>query len=215
MKSAVLFIHSSYPKQHLSFYRKLCRGKFKIAVDGGYSFFKQAKIKPDIIIGDFDSLRKELVRGVNLLSFPVKKDATDSELAVSYCIDMGFKSIDIVMPAIGEPDHFLGLLSLLLMPQLNLQKGNKISARIVNNECEILLLKNCGRTFTNCKNELLSVLPHGGAVKLTCLGMEYPAKGLLIKSWRTTGMRNVIRSNKAKISIKGTALIVHYWKKIS
>ena len=215
MKSAVLFTHSRYPKQHLSFYRKLCRGKFKIAVDGGYSFFKQSKIKPDIIIGDFDSLRKDSVKGINLLSFPIKKDATDTELAVNYCINMGFESIDIVVPAIGEPDHFLGLAALLLAPQLNSQNASKIIARIVNYECEIILLKNSGRTFTNCKNELLSVLPHGGAVKLTCMGMEYPAKKLLIKSWQTTGMRNVIRSNRAKIFINGAALVVHYWEKNS
>jgi thiamine pyrophosphokinase len=215
MKSAVLFIHSRYPKQHLSFYRMLCQGKFKIAVDGGYSFFKQAKIQPDIIIGDFDSLKKESVKGVNVLSFPAKKDATDTELAVGYCIDKGLKEIDIVMPIVGEPDHFLGLVLLLLMPQLNSQKGNKITARIVNDQCEIILLKNRGRTFTDCKNQLLSVVPHGGPVKLTCLGMEFPAEALLIEAWRTTGMRNVIRSNRAKIFINGTALIIHYWKKIS
>ena len=215
MKSAAIFVHSPYPRDELNFYRKLCRGKYKIAVDGGYSFFKRAKIKPDIIIGDFDSLRRETVTGVNLLSFPVIKDATDTELAVGYCIDRGFKSIDIVMPIIGEPDHFLGLIALLLLTAIDRLKKYKVSVRIVNHECEIILLKNRGMTFTDCKNNLLSVLPCAGTVKLTCQGMEYPANELLIEPWQTKGMRNIIRSNRAMVSIKGTALVVHYWKKIS
>ncbi len=215
MKSAAIFVHSPYPKTELNFYKKLCRGKYKIAVDGGYSFFKQAKIRPDIIIGDFDSLKKESVRGVDLLSFPVKKNATDTELAVEYCIDRGFKAIDIVMPIIGEPDHFLGLVTLLLMPRLSAIDKNKITGRIVNHQCEIILLKNCGMFFTKCNNEMLSVLPYGGPVKFTCQGMEYPANNLLIEQWQSTGLRNVIHSNKARILVKGTALVIHYRKKIS
>ncbi len=215
MKSAAVFIHSRYPKSHLSFYKKLCNGKYKIAVDGGYNFFKQARIKPDIIIGDFDSLNKETVKGVNVLSFPTRKDATDSELAIQYCLEQGFRIIDIVMPTAGEPDHFLGLVTLLLIPELSWQKKFKVAARIVNHECEIMLLIDRDITFVDCKNELLSILPYGGPIKLTCLGMEYPAEDLLIKPWQTKGMRNIIRTNKAKILVKGTALVFHYWKKNS
>jgi thiamine pyrophosphokinase len=215
MKSAAIFVHSRYPKAKLNFYKKLCQGKFKIAVDGGYSFFKQAKIKPDIIIGDFDSLKKESVKGISCLVYPGHKDQTDTELAVRYCIEQKFSTIDIVMPTVGEPDHFLGLVTMLLLPVISRQKKYKLSVRIINHECEIMLLVERDITFTDCKNELLSVLPYGGPIELTCTGLEYPAEGLLINPWQTTGMRNVICSNSAKIWIKGTALVVHYWKKIS
>jgi len=215
MKSAAIFVHSRYPKLKLNFYKKLCQGKYKIAVDGGYSFFKQAKIKPDIVIGDFDSLKKNSVKGIDTLSFPQRKDATDTELAVQYCIEKKFSTIDIVMPVAGEPDHFLGVVSLLLIPEISRQKKYQVSLRIVNHECEIMLLAERDISFTDCKNELLSVLPCGGPIELTCTGMEYPADELLIKPWKTIGMRNVIRSNSARLLIKGTALIIHYWKKRS
>lgn len=215
MKAAVVFVHSRYPKTKLNFYKKLCQGKFQIAVDGGYSFFKQAKIKPDIIIGDFDSLKKESVKGISCLIYPEHKDQTDTELAVRYCIEQKFSAIDIVMPTVGEPDHFLGLISLLMIPEISRQKKYKLSVRIVSHESELMLLVERDITFTDCKNELLSVLPYGGPIELTCTGFEYPAEDLLINPWQTSGMRNVIRSNSAKISIKGTALVIHYWKKIS
>jgi len=215
MKAAVVFIHSRYPKSHLSFYKKLCQGKYRIAVDGGYQFFKQAKIKPDIIIGDFDSLKIESVKGVNTLPFPKRKDATDTELAIQYCIEKRFSTIDIVMPTAGEPDHFLGLVTLLLIPELSWQKKFKVAVRIVNHECEIMLLVNRDINFADCNNELLSILPYGGPIKLTCLGMEYPAEDLLINPWQSKGMRNIIRTNNAKIQVKGTALVFHYWTKNS
>jgi hypothetical protein len=45
--------------------------------------------------------------------------------------------------------------------------------------------------------------------------MEYHAESQLIKPWQTKGMRNVIRSKAAKIIVKGTAILVHYWNKNS
>ncbi len=215
MKSAAIFIHSRYPQSKLNFYKKLCQGKYKIAVDGGYGFFKQAKIRPDIIVGDFDSLKKEAVKGLSCLIYPEHKDQTDTELAVQYCLEQRFSTIDIVMPAIGEPDHFLGLVTLLLLPEISRQKKYKVALRIVNHECEIMLLVERDISFTDCKNELLSVIPYGGPIELTGTGLEYPAEELLINPWQTKGLRNIIRSNSAKISIKGTALVVHYWKKFS
>ncbi|HEX2897707.1 MAG TPA: thiamine diphosphokinase [candidate division Zixibacteria bacterium] len=215
MKSAAVFIHSRYPKSQLNFYKNLCLGKYKVAVDGGYNFFKQAKIKPDIVIGDFDSVRKDSIKGINALVFPRRKDATDTELAIAYCIEKKFSTIDIVMPTAGEPDHFLGLVSLLLVPELGWRKNFQVAARIVNHECEIMLLTNREMSFPDSKDEMISILPYGDSIKLTCMGMDYPAEGLIIRPWQTKGMRNIIRSKAAKIIVKGTAVIVHYWNKNS
>jgi thiamine pyrophosphokinase len=211
MKSAAIFIHSRYPKAQLGFYRKLCQGKFKIAADGGYNFFKAAGIKPDIIIGDFDSLNKTSVKNIRMLEFPRRKNQTDTELALQYCIEDRYRTIDIVMPITGEPDHFMGLISLLQTPEFGWQKKFKVAVRIVNHDCEMFLLVNRDMTFIDCRNEKLSVLPYGGPIRLTCLGMEYPAEDLLIKPWQTRGMRNLIRRHSARIAVKGTALVVHYW----
>jgi thiamine pyrophosphokinase len=205
MKSAVVFIHSRYPKSQVSFYRKLTRSRFKIAVNGGYEFFKRAKIRPDIVIGDFDSLKKSSVRGTRSLSFPQHKDKTDAELALEYCVKKKFKSIDIVMPAIGEPDHFMGLISLLANPKIR-----KLSVRIVNHKLEIKLLKNELIKLTNCVGHNFSVKAVCNSIKLTCAGTRYEAKALKIEPWQTTGLRNVVVNKNAVISIKGRGLFFHY-----
>lgn len=205
MKSAVVVTHSRYPKTKLSFYRKLCRGKFKIAVDGGYIFFKQAKMKPDLIIGDFDSLKRSSVKNIKTLAYPIHKDHTDTELAIRYCIEKRFNAIDIVMPAIGEPDHFMGLISILANPSVR-----KRQIRIINHKYEIRLLENEKIILNNGIGQKFSIKAVCKPIKLNCSGTKYPAKDLNIQPWQSTGLRNYITDKKARIEVKGRALFFRY-----
>ncbi|MFQ5454427.1 MAG: thiamine diphosphokinase, partial [Candidatus Zixiibacteriota bacterium] len=57
MNDFIIFLNGQYKTTELSFYKKLCRGKIKIAADGGLNFFKKSKTKPHILIGDLDSTK--------------------------------------------------------------------------------------------------------------------------------------------------------------
>lgn len=85
---------------------------FIIACDGGYNNCKKLNIKPDLILGDFDSLQK--FEFDNILKFPKEKDKSDFELAIDYGFEKGFKDFEI-WGAIGKRlDHTLFNISLLL-----------------------------------------------------------------------------------------------------
>ena len=212
MKSAVIFVHGRYPKTKLGFYKKLCRGKYKIAANGGYKFFELSKITPDLVIGDFDSLNRKslanLVKRTKVISHPVQKDKTDSELAIEFCLKQKFNIIDIAMPQVRQPDHFMGLISLLANPEVR-----KARVRIVNHEFEIKLLTNEKLTFNNCRGDLFSVKAVCEPIKLCCTGTLYDAKDLTVQPWETTSLRNRIRLSKATVAITGRALLFHYWGK--
>ncbi|MBR2432244.1 MAG: thiamine diphosphokinase, partial [Clostridia bacterium] len=51
-----------------------------IAADGGYDSLLNRGIRPDVLIGDLDSI-KEMPNGIELIRHPVKKDETDMHLA--------------------------------------------------------------------------------------------------------------------------------------
>ena len=212
MKAAAIFVHGRYPKTKLGSYKNLCRGKYKIAANGGHKFFELSKITPDLIIGDFDSLSKrsraKLDNRTKVISHPVKKDKADSELALEYCFRQKFNQIDIIMPQIGQPDHFMGLISLLANPKVKTTK-----VRIVNHEFEIKLLTNEKQSFTDRAGELLSVKAVCKPIKLTCTGTEYDTKDLIVQPWETRALRNKIRLSRATVEIKGRALVFHYWAK--
>ncbi len=209
MKDYVLFVHGVYRKDDLVFYKKLCRGKTKVAVDGGLSFFKKAKIEPDLIIGDMDSATFTPTSSpkTRLVSFPVRKDKTDSQLAIEYCIKQGAGKIDLVQPSVGEPDHFVGNILLPLSGKVIRWGKSGGEFRIVGKSYEARFVANGKVAFSNCKGDIVSVMPFSRTITLTCSGTEYNVSDAHVARGDTRALRNRISTRRAMFSIKGEALV--------
>jgi thiamine pyrophosphokinase len=80
---------------------------FILCADGGWDRAAAEHIKPDAIIGDFDSAgaRARVAPGVRVLSFPSEKDDTDTMLALKYGFDAGFSDFVVVGGMSGRFDH--------------------------------------------------------------------------------------------------------------
>lgn len=76
-----------------------------IACDSGYEYARRAGIKPDLLLGDFDSYRGALPNSVPLLRLPVEKDDTDTMSAMRHALDAGYKHIRIYCALGGRLDH--------------------------------------------------------------------------------------------------------------
>ena len=109
----------SYPDKETI--KKLIKDEpFILSVDGGYDFLSLNDIRPDLFLGDFDSISnidsgfiERMEAGGRLLKYPVKKDMTDMELAINWAYDKGFKKI-YVLGALGtRMDH--GLININLI----------------------------------------------------------------------------------------------------
>ncbi len=211
-----LFLHGRYRKSDFPFYRSLCRGKYLIAVDGGYSFFRRSGIKPNLMIGDFDSL-KSMPRdtsGINIMRYPKAKDATDSELALRLCVlQLRAHVIDVVQPSTGEPDQFLANILLLAIPRREHRPGINPTVRLINPSYEIRFLKDESITIRNAVGDKISVIPLSRTVSYSCEGTEFIARSQKIKIGATLATRNVIRGKSAVLWVKGTALIVRQFRK--
>ena len=88
-----------------------------VAADGGARFLRRNGVVPDLLVGDFDSLPAEDVRaladaGAELLRHPVRKDATDGELAIDEIFGRGAGEV-LLAGALGALDHTWGHLVLL------------------------------------------------------------------------------------------------------
>ncbi|MCD7822821.1 MAG: thiamine diphosphokinase [Oscillospiraceae bacterium] len=86
-------------------------GDFVIAADGGMRYLNTLGIKPDLVIGDFDS-SEEPDRG-EIIKLPVEKDDTDSVFAVRYCLEHGFGEIHIYGGTGGRFDHTIANIQIL------------------------------------------------------------------------------------------------------
>ena len=84
-----------------------------ICADAGYQLALSEDIKPDIIIGDFDSASRPTVNGSRVIELPVIKDDTDTLSCLRYALSLGVKEIVILGGIGGRLDHTIANLKLL------------------------------------------------------------------------------------------------------
>ena len=86
-----------------------------IAADGGIDFCVRYGIKPAFAVGDFDSVSSEGLEaikktGIPIKIYPVEKDMTDTELALSFIPEEA--DITVVCPLTGRLDHIIANLQI-------------------------------------------------------------------------------------------------------
>jgi len=213
MCKAILFLAGRYHARDFQFYRKLARGCFKVAVDGGYRFFERSGLVSDLLIGDFDSLKKlprQLSQKTRVARFPVDKDKTDTELALDYCLDHGISKIDLVQPSLGDPDHFLANLFLLSRASRRSRPGTP-QLRLVGPDYEALLLSDSRVSFCRAQGSVVSVIPVSASITLTCRGTAFDVTRAKIARGQTRSTRNRITAATASFEIAGKAFVIRHF----
>ena len=85
--------------------------EFVIGVDRGLEFLYHNEIKPDYIVGDFDSAPRTLVNyyreelNVPIREFNPVKDASDTEIALRLCLGLNRKELWILGATGSRIDH--------------------------------------------------------------------------------------------------------------
>lgn len=103
-------------------------GDFLICCDGGYAHAKTLGVRPDLILGDFDSYEGDLPEGVPTEGFSSIKDDTDTMLAIKEAIHRGYEEILLLAALGGRMDHsFANLQSLMYLRQAG-KKGWLVGA---------------------------------------------------------------------------------------
>ncbi|NLJ70108.1 MAG: thiamine diphosphokinase [Clostridiaceae bacterium] len=79
---------------------------YLLAVDGGLNHLIDLNIKPDLFLGDFDSVSTEAIKKIkqwqiSTIKFPVQKNFTDSELAIEEILSTGRFNFTDSKPVIG------------------------------------------------------------------------------------------------------------------
>lgn len=84
--------------------------EYCIACDKGYEYSVKLGIKPDIVLGDFDSYEGVITEDIGDIPIdfhPVEKDDTDTMLAIKHAIGKGYKHLVIICALGGRVDHML------------------------------------------------------------------------------------------------------------
>jgi thiamine pyrophosphokinase len=181
-----------------------------IAADGGARHAALIGRRPDLWVGDGDSidaadLAALEAAGVAVRRSPVDKDESDAELAILAAIDEGARRVTI-LGALGGAriDHGLANVWLLGHPRLA-----GCDARLLDAAARIRLV-GPGRTdLAGRIGDLVSLLPFGGdATGLTTRGLRYPLRDEALPSGPSRGLSNVREAGDAALTVESGRILV-------
>lgn len=142
------------------------------AADSGLDTLRQWNIKPDLVIGDMDSIKDHGILSMydNVKVFPEDKDYSDTEIAVLELRSMGYSYICLFGGGAGRLDHLLAIRALFERPKGPdewLSPGGRL-----------IRIDKPGN-FSCPKGSMISVFPLSfGAYNMDSLGLKWPLKGL-------------------------------------
>lgn len=187
-----------------------------IAVDKGLMAAHALSLPVDMIVGDFDSVEKDVLVSYKnglfgaipkVISLQPEKDMTDTQVA----IEQGMKLLSpeeemVLLGATGtRMDHTLANINLLMIPLYNhvkaciLDKNNKIYLKKEG----FSLLK------SDCYGSYISLLPFSEKVAgLTLQGFKYLLHQYTLEQGSSIGVSNEIQDEKATIDFASGILLV-------
>ena len=180
-----------------------------LAADGGARHCRALGIRPDALIGDFDSLESSEVEEfaaewVEILRHPARKDFTDLELAMRHARSLDVEEI-LVLGALGK--RWDQTLANLLLPAE--EDYRTVQIRLIDGKQEVLL----GRGGSTLRlhgraGDTVSLIPLAGeAGPVTTQGLEYPLRAEMLAFGSTRGVSNVMLGETASIEIEQGMLL--------
>ena len=174
-----------------------------IAADAGYLKLKSLGIIPHLTVGDFDSLG-EVPKDCKAIKHPIKKDDTDTMLAVKIGFDKGYTNFCLCGCAGKRLDHTLANLQTL---SFIAEKGGK--GYIFGDDFVATAVKEDSISFPKNQKGNISVFSATDRCEVSITGLLYPLEKAEITYDFPLGVSNSFIGENAEITIhKGTAIII-------
>ena len=184
----------------------------RIGVDGGSAVWIARGLKPDICVGDWDSLKnpKKILDQSKHITLPTDKDRSDLFFAVIAAIEAGARQILCLGVTGGRPDHHMAMVS-----DLSIFSSGKYGAleHVEARGCEGSYIFLSGKIPCWASNlpvgQLVSFFTLSDVAKGVSLsGFEYSVHGVSLTP-SSRGLSNRVAHCINRISLKiGRAMVV-------
>lgn len=182
-----------------------------IAADGGSAHVLAVGQRPDVVVGDLDSLAAETVtklevQGVLLVKHSAEKNETDLELALLYAAAHYAEREILVFGVLGgRLDQTLANILLLAHPALRHKQ-----VRLVEKYQQAWLVYD----YTDIKGQVgdtVSLIPLGGAVHIAhTTNLKWPLEDEILSFGPARGVSNVLTAAQATVTLhSGQLLCIH------
>lgn len=186
-----------------------------IAADSGATTALAFGLRPDLVVGDMDSLapttRAELERlGVPFQLHPRAKDATDGQLALEHALTLNPSNV-LLLGFLGGQRLDMAVSSV----QLLLTTSARVNLVDEHNEC--LLLRGPEEyAWLAHRGELISLIPlNGDCQGVTTTGLRFPLRDEPLILGQTRGISNEPLAEQVRVIVaSGTLLLARHFTRL-
>lgn len=185
------------------------RPELVLCADGGARHALALNLKPDLVLGDFDSAGPALFAELEAGSIPLRrvdaeKDQTDSHLALIEAVRRGATEILLIGATGGRLDHTLS--NLLLLPGL----PPSVSVTVLDGQGSLRLMRPQSALSVQANpGGYLSLVPLSPQVDgVHISGVKWPLNGATLRWGESLGVSNLITGPEVQIRIGGGYLLV-------
>ncbi len=185
--------------------RTLAGGAGKIVcADGGANVAARFRIRPDVIVGDLDSLTRRSRRkfaSAEILQ-RTSQYATDLEKALDYCIAKKFREVKIIGAAGKRFDHSLSNVSILR------KYHGRLTIRCIEAGGEFFIATK-RISLGTIRGQIVSLVPLGSCVGITTRGLMYELRNGTLEVGVSEGQSNVAVASIVTITMRSGSLLVY------
>jgi thiamine pyrophosphokinase len=189
-KTAAVFLNGEPPHKEPLRRAMLQQPSFFLFADGAYQYAQHIDITPDLVIGDFDSIRL-VTNGLKTLKIE-DQNTTDFEKALHYLSTAGFERVLVLGSTGKQNDHFLGNLSAALQYQSSLDI-------VFFDQSQYFFLAENETTIETNTGKTISLYPFPEATGVSTKGLQYPLHNESLSIRERIGTRNI--STNVQVSI--------------
>lgn len=189
-------------------------GECVIAVDGGWKQCRRLGLKPNAVVGDWDSLRTSPPSNVPSITLPVNKDRSDTWAGAQLLAQTHATEWIVLGMCGGRIDHELA--AWLDFSDLLTHSKRVVRIHMVGTERQTWLFSGLPEGRSHILNipvgstvSLFSLGPRVEGLKLQ--GFKYPLRARAEFSLKSSsqGLSNVTRAGRQKLSLRrGTLLVI-------
>ena len=169
-----------------------------ICADGGLRHVHKLKITPHYIIGDFDSVDKDLLESYRNKSRIIqvkRQDNTDIEKCLMHAVKLKFTNAVLLSVTGDRLDHSYCNLGIAL------KFFNKIDVKIIS-ETSILSVYEKQISISTKREEYVSLYAFDKKTKITSRGLKYPLKETLLPFGVRESTSNVAVADSVTLNIR-------------
>ena len=181
------------------------KNDYIIAADGGYEHLKKNNITPNLLIGDFDSI-KNIPNGIKKISLPQAKDFTDTYAAIKEGVKLNYKTFYIHGGTGGRTEHTIANIQLICkLAQENFEAyifDKNFTATAINNN-KIFFDKN--------HKGYISIFSHTDkSLGVNIKNLKYELTNATLTNNFPLGVSNEFIQKDSFVSVQNGTLILFY-----